>query len=164
MKRVHCAVLIALALLSFAELASAQPAIVLRTARPIADVLATPLIDGKITIVLPSGTQIIVPITDVEIGLTRSVNGAAVPIPSTTSATPGDIRAKCEEEWPSDFRMRVYCEQQQKEAQAALGRRVMTSPAQQTIRANCQNEWPRDYRMRNYCEEQQLKALQQLSR
>ena len=60
--------------------------------------------------------------------------------------------------------MRLYCEEQQKEAMAAIGRRVMTSTDQEAVRIRCRDQWREDYKMQNFCEEQQLKALGQLGR
>lgn len=72
------------------------------------------------------------------------------------------IRETCAKEWPDDFRMRAYCQQQQDEGLAALQRRVMSTGDHRTIRVKCATEWPADFRMRNYCEEQQLQALSAL--
>jgi endonuclease YncB( thermonuclease family) len=76
----------------------------------------------------------------------------------------GGIRAKCAQDWPTDFRMRAYCEQQQQTAVGSLGARSMRSTDQQTIRTKCASDWPDDFRMRDYCEQQQLKALSVLGR
>jgi hypothetical protein len=106
--------------------------------------------------------------------LTRGTQAASGP--STTrgasSSTKSDsdsaaqIKTHCEREWPDDYRMRLYCVNQQKEGLASLQRRVapagVSEEELQQIRAKCRAEWPGDYRMENYCEEQQLKALLEL--
>lgn len=69
------------------------------------------------------------------------------------------LSAKCEKDWPSDFRMRAYCLKTQQEAADQLRRRNMTTADERTIRQKCETDWPDDFKMRNYCEEQQLKAL-----
>jgi hypothetical protein len=85
-----------------------------------------------------------------------SVSGTA----TTTESVTATITAKCAKDWPDDFRMRKYCQDQQLEGIAALQRRTMDDSADhQTIRKKCANDWPDDYRMRDYCEVQQLKAL-----
>lgn len=71
----------------------------------------------------------------------------------------GEVGAKCAKDWPDDFRMRRYCEDQQQSAIAALNGRSMRTGDEKIIRAKCERDWPDDYRMRNYCEEQQLKAI-----
>ena len=80
------------------------------------------------------------------------------------------IQRKCAEEWPNDFRMRSYCEGQQREALGKLsgGQPVdIQADAFRIIRGKCAEEWPRDFRMRAYCESQQsegYRALQTSSR
>lgn len=90
------------------------------------------------------------------------------------------IRTKCATEWVDDFRMRVFCETQQKTALAAiLARRPLmgSTPDLQAIRVKCLRDWSTkvgerngdalfqvDFRMTNFCEEQQMKALGVLSR
>jgi len=92
----------------------------------------------------------------------------------------GSIRAQCAVQWPDDFRMRVYCEKQQREGLdkiAGRGEFMKSKPALQAIRLKCLKEWSKlgamrngertliiDFRMNNSCEEQQLKALGELSR
>jgi hypothetical protein len=81
----------------------------------------------------------------------------------TDAAAASVIRAKCAEDWPDDFRMRAYCQEQQDEGLRALRGRSMTGHANhQTIRKKCATDWPDDFRMRNYCEETQLKALRSI--
>jgi hypothetical protein len=58
------------------------------------------------------------------------------------------IEQKCAEEWPRDFKMRVYCETQQYESYRAL----QASSGDETQRGRCAQQWPNDYRMRQYCE------------
>jgi hypothetical protein len=79
---------------------------------------------------------------------------------------PLSITSKCAKEWPTDFRMQAYCQQQQVEALGKLATRHQSGALQHaagaTIRATCASEWPNDPRMTNYCEEQQLKGLARL--
>jgi hypothetical protein len=88
----------------------------------------------------------------------RPVPTQAPTAPAAQSVTP-DIRKKCATEWADDFVMRAFCEKQQREAQAKLNTRAMSSGDQRTIRDKCTREWPDDFIMRDFCEEQQLKAL-----
>lgn len=89
-----------------------------------------------------------------------------------TSTTPAGgliattITTKCAADWPTDFRMRAYCETQQGEAVVKLAERseAMHTPNGQIIRQKCLGEWSDDFRMANYCEEQQIKALASLAR
>lgn len=76
------------------------------------------------------------------------------------------IQQKCAEEWPADFRMRSYCEGQQREGIAKLN--TGTPPdvqpeAFRIIRGKCTNEWPRDFKMRAYCETQQYEGYRSLN-
>jgi hypothetical protein len=87
-----------------------------------------------------------------------SVPPDATTITPTTAAGPS-IRQKCAADWPDDFQMRAHCENEQRQAEATIGNRSMTTRDQMTIRTKCQRDWSDDFRMRNYCEEQQLKAL-----
>lgn len=82
--------------------------------------------------------------------------------PPSESAAAAMIRSHCADEWPDDFRMRKYCEDQQYEGLRALRAREMTGPLAK-IRSKCASEWPDDFKMREYCEKQQLKALRELN-
>ena len=132
---------------------------------------------GMLLLTLESGTTIAVPIDDaVRQVAADDAQGSTsqallpardvmslsvvlpVPLPTDPVALPR-IRAKCAEEWESDFRMRSYCENQQREALTALRSRRITAGDLTTIRVKCDMDWTDDFRMRNYCEEQQLKAL-----
>lgn len=76
-------------------------------------------------------------------------------IPANAEQT---IEQKCAEEWPSDFRMRRHCQEQQRKGIAALDQGRPTSVSQEAfviIRGKCAEEWPRDFRMRAHCEGQQ---------
>lgn len=91
--------------------------------------------------------------------------GAQTPAPKAPPASDlTTLQRKCEVQWKDDYRMRAYCETQQKNALAALKKRSMVSPEQRGIRTKCTEKWPGDFRMMNYCEEQQLKALASLGR
>lgn len=81
---------------------------------------------------------------------------------TTNLGVPSDadqiIEQKCAEEWPNDFRMRSYCQDQQREGVAALSQGRPASVSQDAfviIRGKCADEWPRDFKMRAYCERQQ---------
>jgi hypothetical protein len=134
---------------------------------------ATPVAKSVMEVTLASGALVRVPssdVNDVRLGFLRTAltearfaktSGA----PSEDSTLPSDsavstIRGKCAADWPDDFRMRVYCQQQQDGGLAALRQRAMNGSSEhRTIRTKCATDWPDDFRMRNYCEEQQLKAL-----
>jgi len=73
------------------------------------------------------------------------------------------IRSHCAQEWPDDFKMRKYCEDQQYKGLRALRKRQMTG-ALAKIRSKCATEWPGDFKMRDYCEKQQLEAFRELNR
>jgi hypothetical protein len=85
---------------------------------------------------------------------------------SAPAPAPVSIATKCATDWPTDFRMRAYCQTQQTDALGKLAARHQSSTLQTaagaTIRAKCAGDWPNDPRMTNYCEEQQLKALASL--
>jgi hypothetical protein len=115
--------------------------------------------DEAIIAALKTGSAMPAPPPPLPVYTTPTVTPAAV----TTERGDG-IRAKCAEEWPTDFAMRAYCEQQQKTALDALGRRAMISGDQRTIRTTCAKSWPDDFAMRDHCEQQQLAALKQLGR
>ena len=91
---------------------------------------------------------------------TTRMNTAASPLIAVTATT----QQSCEKEWGTDFRMRAFCETQQRESASTLRQRSMTTTDQQAIRKQCLGEWPTDFRMQNFCEEQQLKALKELGR
>ena len=75
------------------------------------------------------------------------------------------VEQKCREEWPNDFRMRVYCQNQQHEGIAALSAGEPTGVSHDAfviIRSKCADEWPRDFKMRAYCETQQYESYRAL--
>ncbi len=75
------------------------------------------------------------------------------------------IQQKCAEEWPSDFKMRRYCGEQQQQGIAKLDRGMPTDiepGAFRIIRGKCAAEWPRDFKMRAYCESQQYDGYRAL--
>ncbi len=96
---------------------------------------------------LPPSTTTLPPVAQRSIG-----------IPTLGEATPR-IRSKCAADWPDDFRMRAYCQEQQTTALQKLQTRSMTTTDQLIIRRKCLTDWPDDFKMEDYCEEQQLKAL-----
>ena len=77
------------------------------------------------------------------------------------------IEQKCANEWPNDFRMKSYCQEQQRQGVAALGQgrpEAVSQDAFVIIRGKCAQEWPTDFKMRAYCQSQQYNgyyALQQ---
>jgi hypothetical protein len=124
---------------------------------PITSVGSSPM-GGKIAVVLGTHPMISVPEGD----LVRVDSGGAT---TASQAVPTfDFASKCAKDWPTDFSVRAYCEEKQREALATLRSRSMTTPDQRTIRSKCAVEWPEDYSVRNYCEERQLEALRQLGR
>jgi len=75
------------------------------------------------------------------------------------------IEQKCAEEWPSDFRMRRHCQEQQNQGISALSKGRPDSVRQEAfiiIRGKCAEEWPRDFRMRAHCEGQQFDGYHSL--
>ncbi|MFK4718912.1 hypothetical protein [Bradyrhizobium niftali] len=83
------------------------------------------------------------------------------------TAVENTLRKKCEGEWRDDFRMRVYCEKQQREAARTLTEgspQDVPSDKASVVRSKCAADWPDDYRMRVYCEKQQYTAFRELGR
>jgi hypothetical protein len=146
---------------------------------------------GIVTLVLQSGNVIEVlesdlygmvkggaPAAPVALGSLPPVNvvpqapSFTLPPASSTAPAAGDIqgtiRAHCTKEWPTDYRMQSYCQQQQQEAAVKMGQRLQAgfknTPQGQTILLQCFKEWPTDYRMQNYCIEQQIEGFNKLSR
>jgi hypothetical protein len=88
------------------------------------------------------------------------------------SAASGDLpgnwretaRSKCQEEWPTDYRMQQYCIEQQTTGAAALGEAPadIDATALNVIRGKCAEEWPRDFKMRTYCQNQQFDGYRAL--
>jgi len=54
------------------------------------------------------------------------------------------------EDWPNDFEMQAYCENNQYDAVRTLD----ATSTSASVRSQCASEWPRDYEMRVYCEKQ----------
>lgn len=83
-------------------------------------------------------------------------------VPSDADQT---IEQKCTEDWPNDFRMRKYCQDQQREAVKVLDRGQPASISHEAfivIRGKCTDDWPRDFKMRAYCETQQFESYRAL--
>jgi hypothetical protein len=77
------------------------------------------------------------------------------------------IRSECLKQWADDFRMRAYCERQQRDAVQVLGTGKPGDISEGefiTVRRRCTGEWPRDFRLRAYCEKQQFVAIRELKR
>jgi hypothetical protein len=79
----------------------------------------------------------------------------------------------CEEEWPNDYRMELYCQENQKIAAERLANleiriweRAGTTAGQvaERIFKFCRAEWPRDYSMSYYCVENQTEAYNRLQK
>jgi len=83
--------------------------------------------------------------------------------PPSDAAAAAMIRPHCANQWPDDFTMRKYCEDQQYEGLRSLRGRQMTGGLAK-IRSKCAGDWPDDLMMRDYCEKQQLEALRELNR
>lgn len=91
----------------------------------------------------------------IEEATARKYSATNLNVPSDADQT---IEQKCAEEWPSDFRMRRHCQEQQRKGIAALSQGRPASVSQEAfviIRGKCAEEWPRDFRMRAHCEGQQ---------
>ena len=166
-------IVIAVATVWFSTTTAFAQFIVIRTGQNVDGVLATPLVDGKLTFGLPSGEKISIPVEYVDTRLTREVSGqptsaAPAAAPAGGSASTGSasdiINRHCEAEWKTDFQMQAFCRKTQQEAVAALVGRQMNSPNEKVIRQRCIKEWSGDFQMVNFCEENQLKALKSLGR
>jgi len=75
------------------------------------------------------------------------------------------IKNHCSKEWPNDFNMRAYCQEQQTEGYNELLKSApigMSASDFQKIKSLCEEEWETDYNMRAYCEEQQIDGYNQL--
>jgi len=90
------------------------------------------------------------------------------PVGSTGGVVPDQIiQEKCERDWPTDFRMRAYCEQLQRQGLqdlSASNPRDINPNEFATVRTKCADDWPRDFRMRAYCEQQQISGIRSLQR
>lgn len=77
------------------------------------------------------------------------------------------IKRHCEQEWSDNYRMRVHCENKQREAVAKLRRGAPASIPPEVfaqIRSRCAKEWPENYVMREHCEDKELRAFAELQR
>ena len=75
------------------------------------------------------------------------------------------IQAHCEKEWPDDFKMRLYCVNEQKEGLSALREGKPNDISEQdfgTINRKCAGDWPSDFKMRAYCHQEQYEAVREL--
>lgn len=128
---------------------------------------------GNLIIELASGARLEVPLSDFSRQwseavaeaiqnqkATKTARSSAEP-PSDAAAAPM-IRSKCSQDWPDDFQMQKYCQDQQREALRALRGRQMRGGLAR-IRSKCVSDWPDDFQMRDYCESQQLEALRDLA-
>lgn len=88
--------------------------------------------------------------------------GTSMNMPSDWQQT---VESKCQEEWPTDYRMQEYCVKQQTEAVSALSQSHPSDvdlAAFRVVRGKCAEEWPRDFKMRAYCERQQVEGYRAL--
>jgi hypothetical protein len=70
----------------------------------------------------------------------------------------------CRSDWPTDFHMQAYCEQQQLAALKKLkaaGFGGIPYEVSVAIRRHCAGDWPADFHMRDYCEQQQETGYRQ---
>jgi len=75
------------------------------------------------------------------------------------------IKERCATQWPGDYRMQVYCVEQETKALRNLAERKPADVPVEVfsrIRSACQKEWPLDPRMQDYCERQELEAWRKL--
>jgi hypothetical protein len=92
----------------------------------------------------------------------RKYEATSLKVPS---AAPQILTQKCADEWPNDFRMRSYCEGQQRDGISKLegGQPSdIQADAFTIMRGKCAEEWPRDFQMRAYCESQQHEGYRSL--
>lgn len=85
------------------------------------------------------------------------------------SSTRSTVSSHCQQQWPSDFHMQAFCQQQQDDARSKLAQRDATNSGVgvgdfNVIRASCRQQWPDDYHMQNFCEEQQAQSWKQTHR
>ena len=90
----------------------------------------------------------------------ESTGPKVITIGAPSTSTDQTIRLRCEREWPTDFRMRTYCEQQQERAKRLIEARTPSSMGLtiadfENIRRSCRSEWMDDYKMRDSCERRQ---------
>lgn len=81
------------------------------------------------------------------------------------AAAPRIIQNKCEKEWPTDFSVRVYCIDKEREAVKKLKRgrpADITATDYATVHNKCAEEWPRDFGVREYCEQNEFEAIRKL--
>jgi hypothetical protein len=77
------------------------------------------------------------------------------------------IADHCEDSWPDDYQMRVYCEDEQRKAVEGLRQQShddIPTDIFQRIRSSAAQQWPEDLQMRLYTEGQQLEAYRKLQR
>ena len=85
---------------------------------------------------------------------------------SVDANTAAIIKRFCTAQWPNDFRMQEYCENQQSDA--VINTLSKGAPSDvpngtfQTIRSQCVQQWADDFRMREYCENQQIQSYRRL--
>ena len=65
---------------------------------------------------------------------------------------------KCTGDWPADYKMQEFCENQQRSAVLGLSQGApagVDTEAFHIIRGKCAGDWPTDFNMRKFCEGQQ---------
>lgn len=129
---------------------------------------------GQLHVELMSGERIVVPEKDWSRDYSLAVDKAiendrseqrvrSNDAPPSDADASGVIRQKCSGDWPDDFRMRKFCEDQQYKALRTLRNRSMTGTLA-TVRSKCAGDWRTDFHMREFCEKQQIEALSELVR
>jgi hypothetical protein len=71
--------------------------------------------------------------------------------------------AHCRQEWPGNFRMIAYCQEQQDAGENRIRERTSWSTGMpmnefDAMHRGCESEWGENLRMRDYCEDQQVTA------
>ena len=80
----------------------------------------------------------------------------------------GIIKTHCASEWPDNFHMRDFCEDQQRKGIATL-QATSAPPGMSygdfaTARNHCAGEWPDNFHMRAFCENQQFEGWRKTRR
>jgi hypothetical protein len=146
---------------------SAQNLIIVLRVGPTMASFGEPL-NGNVTITLRSGTRITVPLSDIDLELTKSTQtfsrSTGKDDTESSSDATAQINAQCAKMFETNFTMQAACRTQQQDAYRALTARQMASGDRATIRRECLKMFPQNFTMRNACEQQQLDALKTLGR
>lgn len=110
-----------------------------------------------------SGSLGITTAKDIDNRVATQYATASLNLPSNWQET---AKNKCNEEWPSDYRMQQHCFTKQSDGAKTLSKgspQDVDSKAFRVIRGKCAEEWPRDFNMRAYCEQKQYDAYRALN-